>query len=395
MKKILKRIVKSSRWIFQIYYHIGSLLLRIAGIFFLVKENLVLFVVYGGQRYDDSPRFVYEYMKQREEYRRYQCKWAFIEPEKMTDIPENEKVRIDTWEYYKTALMAGYWITNSSVSRGLNFKKKKTVNILFQHGMAGLKKLGTDIKKDNKSFRNGFSEKFDMIFLEGKKEDAILKNAWQTDGKEFYLTGLPRNDELLRKTDEEIESLKQKLGIPLDKKVILYAPTFREYNRDSQLATFLKPPFDFDLWERELGAEYVLILTAHYEVAKLMDVPENHPFIINAFKYPHINDLLLVSDILVSDYSSVIWDYSILERPIISYAYDFEEYQRERGLYDGYEEIFSQGVMQTQEQVISFIKSMDYLAECVYTRQYMKEKYVVCAENTAEKCTELIFNMRG
>ena len=60
---------------------------------------------------------------------------------------------------------------------------------------------------------------------------------------------------------------------------------------------FLKPPFDFDLWHRELGNEYILLLTAHYEVEKLMDIPTNHPFIINAFGYPHINELMLVADL--------------------------------------------------------------------------------------------------
>lgn len=393
----LKQICKSSRTFYTMYYHVMSLILRFLGLFIKVKKNQVLFVVYGGQRYDDSPRFIYEYMKGHPQYSKYKCKWAFIDPDSIKEVPKEEKVRIDTPAYYKTALESAYWITNSSASRGLNFMHKKTVNICSEHGMAGMKVIGTDIKEKNgknKSFVNGFSEKFDAILIEGKKETEILKRAWNANEKMLIQYGLPRNDELVHKTPEDIIALKKKLGVPLDKKVILYAPTFREYKRDSALAVYLKPPFDFDKWYECLGDEYVLLLTAHYEVAKLMDVPKAHPFVINAFKYPHINDLMLVSDLLISDYSSVVFDYSILGRPIISYAYDYEDYRRERGLYDGYEGIFSHGVMRTEEDVIHFIRTMNYDAECKYTRENIRDEYIANYGDATEKCTKAIFEIK-
>lgn len=391
MKNLFKRIAKSSKIVYSIYFYMCSFILNIIRVFISMDKHLILFVVYGGQRYDDSPRFVYEYMKEHEKYKKFKFMWAFIDPSSVPEVPDTEKIKIDTWSYYKAALQAKYWITNSSVSRGLHFKKKETINIMFQHGMAGIKKIGNDLDSTNKSFKNGYDEKFDLIMIEGKKEEEILKKAWNISGDELRQTGLPRNDELVHKSPDEILALKKKLNIPTDKKVILYAPTFREYSKDSKLATFLKPPFDFDLWNQELGKEYVLLLTAHYEVAKLMEVPEQHPFVRNAFKYPHINDLMLVSDLLISDYSSIIWDYSILGKPILSYAYDYSQYKKTRGVYEGYENIFFHGIMKTEEEVIRYLKSMDYSLECKYTKEKIREEYIAEYGSSTDKCVKMIF----
>ena len=210
---------------------------------------------------------------------------------------------------------------------------------------------------------------------------------------EILNIGLPRNDELVHVDEKKILQIKNKLNIPLGKKVILYAPTFREYNKDSTLSTFLKPPFNYDLWYKELGDEYVLLLTAHYEIAKLMSIPEGHPFVINAFKYPYINELMIVSDNLISDYSSIIFDYSIMCKPIISFAYDYKEYKEERGLYDGYEGIFSHGVMQTEEEVINFIKNIDYTYEQNYTKNNIRDKYLSNYGDATEKAVSAIFGV--
>ena len=85
-------------------------------------------------------------------YSRYKTVWAFEHPEKY-ELPNSNKIKIDTLKYYITALRAKYWITNSSITRGLNFKKKSTKYVIFQHGTAGIKVLGNDVGKDNKSFK--------------------------------------------------------------------------------------------------------------------------------------------------------------------------------------------------------------------------------------------------
>lgn len=270
MKKWIRNLVKNNRMLYIIYNKIFSAVLNFIGLFVKINKKQALFVVYGGKRYDDSPRFVYEYIKEQPEYKDIKCIWAFINPKEFDFLPENKKVKIDTKDYYKAVLKSKYWITNSSVQRGLSISNKNHVDVLLQHGMAGIKKIGSDVDKKNKTYKLNKQEQFDLIFIEGKKEKDILIKVWQTKPENFYLTGLPRNDELYKINKEKVLEIKQKLGVPLNKKVILYAPTFREFYLDSSLDNIVKPPFDFEKLSKELGEEYIMVVTAHYQVGKLL-----------------------------------------------------------------------------------------------------------------------------
>lgn len=389
MKSRIKAFVKNSKLVYALYFHIGSLFLRFVGLFVKIDPNLILFISYGGQKYDDSPKVVCEYLQRNPVSPEHKYVWAFIEPDKFPQV-EN-KVKVDTLSYYITAMRAGIWITNSSASRGLNFKKVQTKNYLFQHGMCGIKKLGADIQDTEKAFFIGFKEKFDAIFIEGKKEIPILTHAWGIKPEVFHTTGLPRNDDLETVTVDEIREIKGRLGIPADKKVILYAPTFRESSRAGDGRNALGIPMDFAKWEETLGQEYVMLITAHYEVAKLLDELPKNSFVINAFKYPELNDLIKVADVLISDYSSIVFDYAIMERPIFCYGYDYDSYAVERGLYTDLDNLFSQGVLRTEDALLDAIVEINYPAECAYTRERIKGEYIAAYGNAAEKAVAIIF----
>ena len=389
MKSRIKAFVKQNKVVYSLYYHLGSLFLRFIGLFVKTDPDLILFISYGGQKYDDSPRVVYEYLLKHPVSSKHKYVWAFVDPDRFPQV--EQKVKVDTLSYYITAMHAGYWITNSSASRGLNFRKKQTKNYLFQHGMAGIKKIGIDVEQFDKAFRIGFHETFDAIFIEGKKELDILPRAWRMDSSLFHMTGLPRNDDLATITEDEIKSIKDLLGIPQSKKVILYAPTFREFSRAENGRNTLGIPFDFSKWEAALGQEYVLLVTAHYEVAKLLDELPKNDFVINAFQYPVLNDLIKVSDILVSDYSSIVFDYSIMERPIFCYGYDYDTYSAERGLYTDLEQLFSHGVLRTEDGVLKAIQEINYKQECEFTRSHIKHEYIAAYGDAAEKAIQIIF----
>lgn len=390
MKSRIKAFVKKSKVFYTLYFYIGSFLLQLIGLFIKTDPNLILFISYGGQKYDDSPRVVYEFLKKNPISLEHKYVWAFIEPDKFPEI--KNKVKVDTLFYFITAMRSGIWITNSSASRGLKFKKKQTKYYLFEHGMTGIKKIGVDVERFDKAFRIRFQEKFDGIFIEGKKEKEILSHAWQMKEDIFYVTGLPRNDDLVFVNDDEIEMLKIRLGIPNNKKVILYAPTFREFSRAEDGKNALGIPINFAEWKNKLADKYVLLITAHYEVAKLLDELPNNDFVINAFKYPYVNDLLKVADVLISDYSSIIFDYAILERPIFCYGYDYKNYLKERGLYIDLDMLFSHGVIQTEKLLLSTILEMNTDAECQYTRKHIKEEYIATYGNAAKKAIEIIFS---
>jgi CDP-glycerol glycerophosphotransferase len=387
-KQFLKNLLKSNKYIYFCYFWIVSFFLRVCRIFVTKKDNLILFVVYGGSRYDDSPRFVYEQMKKDPAFDKFELVWAFQKPEEIAEVTEG-KIRIDTWEYFKTALAAKYWITNSSVSRGLSFQGKHNAIIYFEHGIVAIKTIGVDIKEGNESFHVKEIERKNHIFIGGTEaEENILKEAWKLDSEVVYKIGLPRNDELYHCTRERIAKLREQFKIPQGKKVILYAPTFREYNRDETLTVYFKPPIDVNRWKSCLGEEYVLLMAGHYEIQKMI-LQDDDEFVINCFGYPHINDLMMVSDVLVSDYSSIIFDYAILERPILAYAYDFDEYERKRGVYPGYEQIFHNGIIRTEDELIQRIQQLDYEAERLYTRDHIKNRFLSGDGNAAKTFVEL------
>lgn len=388
MRMKIRNILKSSKLIYNIYFYVFSVLLKFLGLFIKIDDNLVLFVSYSGRKYDDSPKVLYEYMKNNKEYNNYKCVWAFENPSKYPLDKEN-KVKIDSLAYYIVALKAKYWITNSSITRGLNFKKKQTKYIIFQHGTLGIKKLGSDIATNNKSFRIKKEEKIDMFIIQGKKERPILERCLGLKDN-IYELGLPRNDELCNDNKKKIKELKKQFNIPNNKKVIVYTPTFREFYKDSKRSTYLKAPFDFKILEKELSQDYVMVITAHYEVAKMLNIPKNSKFVINAFDYPYFNDLLLIADILISDYSSAFFDFSILEKPMLCYAYDYDMYLKERGFYTDLNKLFYDGVIKSQEELIKIIKNMDYKKESNYTKK-IKNEYIKNYGNTVEICAKEIF----
>ena len=389
----LKTAVKNSKLLYSLYFWGGSAILRFAGLFVKTDPNLILFASYGGRKYDDSPRVVYEYLKTHPVSEKIRMVWGFVNPDEYPEV-EN-KIKIDTIPYYYTALKAGYWITNSSISRGLDFKKRKTKNILFQHGMVGIKRIFTDVLQAENVFVSGFYEQYDMVFIEGKKEIPILSRVWRLDEKVFYITGLPRNDDLVNYTQEEVTAIKERFGIPQDKKVILYAPTFRDYYKADDGSSALHIPMDFSRWERELSDEYVLLVTAHYEVAKLLDSLPKNNFVYNAFGYPHVNDLMKVADLLISDYSSIVFDYSILERPILCYGYDYDTFASVRGTYMDISTLFHDGIIRDEDSLLHTITTMDYDVQCRFTREQIRDKYLASYGNAAEKAVKTIFGAQN
>lgn len=389
LKSRLKALVKNNKLIYRLYFWGGSMLLRFIGLFVKTDPDLMLFVSYGGSKYDDSPRVVYEYLLKHPVSSDHRFVWAFTDPDAYPEV-EN-KIRIDTVSYYFTALKAGWWITNSSVSRGLDFRKKETRSILFQHGMLAMKRIGADVRQRENVFVTEYYEQYDQVFIEGKKETPILSRVWHLDESVFHTTGLPRNDDLVDFPADEVTVIRRKLGIPAGKKVILYAPTFRDFYKAEDGQSALHIPMDFEKWEKTLGEEYVLLITAHYEVAKLLDTLPKNDFVINAFGYPRINDLMKVSDILISDYSSIVFDYSILGRPILCYGYDYDQFNAVRGTYEDINRIFFNGVISDEDTLLNTILTMDFAAQCRYTRERIRDEYLASYGGAAKKAVEIIF----
>ena len=170
MRDRLIYILKHNKFIQKLYVVIMSFVFKVCGTFLKTDDKLVLFVSFMGKNFNDSPKVLYDYMQSHPEYKGYRCVWAFEHPE---NFPGLETVKIDTPAYFKMALRAKYWITNTNIERGLKFKKKDQVYLNTWHGIA-LKYIGNDCpgRKDYNF------DTLDYLTVSGDYDECVFKSAF-------------------------------------------------------------------------------------------------------------------------------------------------------------------------------------------------------------------------
>lgn len=370
IKDEMMNIIKTSSKLKKVYNKFGSFFLKLIGLFVVRDDKLIFFNCFGGKKYDDSPKAIYEYLKDDNRFNGFRFIWAFHEPERF-EVPGAQIIKTDNLKYFISAMKARVWITNSGIERGLSFKKKYTIYVNTWHGTP-IKYMGSDEYKIKPADMPRCN--YDIQNAQSKFEADIFSRVFNIPYERMLVCGYPRNDILVKNDSATQKEYKEKLGIPLNKKVILYAPTFREYERDSYRNCVLKPPVDFEKWKTVLGDEYVVLMRCHYEVAKLLGVGLDGVFVKDVSDYPILNDLMLASDILISDYSSIIFDYSILDRPIIVYTYDYDTYKDKRGMYIDVREELPGGSV-SEDELLDIIHSLDWKYAVDKVRSF-RGKYV-------------------
>ena len=321
------------------------------------KKKTIVITSYAGRNYDDSPKALYEEICKRKEFDNWEIVWVFVNPERFI-IPRGRKIKIDTLKFFYTLMSSKLWISNTGMDRDIHINQPKTVKIETWHGTP-LKKIGIDQNNTAVGRRNRRLDNSTIRCAQSEYDREIFKRVFNAAEDSFLMCDLPRNDGLRFFSADKTKQIRSRLGIPEDKKVLLYMPTYREYDIDDRNQYYAAPPIDLQKWEAMLGAEYVLLVRLHYAVSKAMEIKDND-FVKDVSHYATLNDLYLSADCLISDYSSAFVDYSILERPMLCFAYDYEKYSRERGLYIDFNKEMPCKVLKTEDEVIECIKTMDY-----------------------------------
>ena len=300
-----------------------------------VNKNQIMFISFGGKFYSDSPRSIYEYL-----YNNHNDEFDFVWviDDKKTKIPGNpKKVERFSKEYYKEVAKSKYWVTNGRHAIRLK-KKKDQVLVSTWHGTP-LKKLGFDIgnvygkNPNQKKLYRRVSKEWDYLISPSAFVSEKLRSSFGYDGV-ILEEGYPRNDKLYNATESEINEIRESLKIPKDKKVVLYAPTWRDDKFFEDGSIEFKLEMDLDKLKETLSDEYVLLVKTHYFVGNRLDLSDYEGFVYNVSTYDDIVDLYLISDILVTDYSSVFFDFANLKRPMLFYTYDLDKYENVlRGFY--------------------------------------------------------------
>ena len=235
-------------------------------------------------------------------------------------------MKIDSPGYFKTALRAKYWITNTNIQRGLSFKKKNQIYLNTWHGIP-LKHIGNDCP-GRKDYHFG---SVDYLIVSGDYEEQVFKSAFHAREDRFLRCGMPRNEALWLADQHTRWAMREKLGIPRGNRVILYAPTWRD-SRDKGRSYAIEPPIHAARWKAALGEDSLVLFRAHHQSTRVLGI-QFDDFIRDVSHYPDVNDLMIAADFLITDYSAIAFDYSILCRPIFCYAYDYDSYLAERGTY--------------------------------------------------------------
>ncbi|HAB61053.1 MAG TPA: CDP-glycerol:glycerophosphate glycerophosphotransferase, partial [Lachnospiraceae bacterium] len=326
-----------------------------------MKDNWVLFESFFGKSYSDSPKYIYEYLNQAYP-NEYKCIWVIND--KKTKIPYGAiKVKRFSIRYAYYFARCKYDVLNV---RQPNWIRKRKGNVFLEtwHGTP-LKRLVFDQEEvcgasplhKQQFYRQ--SRDWDYLISDNGFSTETFKRAFLFHN-EIVECGYPRNDVLYAPDKEaRIIKLKNQLGIPRDKKTILYAPTWRddEYYGKGEYKFALK--LDLHELKRQLGDEYVLLLRTHYYIADSIDTTGIEDFAFNVSKYNDISELYLISDLLITDYSSVFFDYANLRRPILFYTYDLEKYRDMlRGFYLDIEKDMPGPLLFTEEEVIAAIKDI-------------------------------------
>lgn len=365
-----------------------------------IDENMVFFSSFNGKYYTDSPKSIYLYMKSNPEFKNYKFVWAFSEPENHKDLECKNTIIVKqgSKSYEKYLSMAKYWVTNHRVYDYI-YPKKSQIYVQCWHGTP-LKRLGFDLQKTDNAL-NTLKEMQHKYLIEAKKLNYMVSPSKFTSEKlrsAFNLKkvhkenniieqGYPRNDFLYNHTEEEVKRIKQRLGIDgINKKIILYAPTWRDNQHQAGVGYTYKTEVDFDKLQKELQNEYIILFRAHYFVSNSFDFEKYKGFIYNVSDLDDVNETYVVSDILITDYSSVFFDYANLKRPMLFYMYDFEEYKDEmRGFYIDLDELPGE-ITKTEDELINAIR---HTKTFEYNEKYKKfnDKFNYLDDGQAAKRT--------
>ena len=328
---------------------------------------MVFFESFLGKNYSGNPKYIYEEMIKKEEFKGYKFVWSYS-GQRPQDIPGNPIiVDRDTDEYYKYLAKSKYWVSN--IIFPVHRKRPENVYLQTWHGTP-LKKLGFDIDIEGPETlaRENFyieSRNWDYLISANPYSSEIFKRAFKFN-KKVLDYGYPANDIFYKEgLGDQVNKIKKKLNIPPYKKVILYAPTWRDNEATNSWEHSFELKFSLDEFYKRFKDEYVLILRMHHLVADALQIKEEYKSsVLELSKYDDIQELYTISDILITDYSSVFFDYANSRKPMLFFGYDFEEYKDEiRGFYLDMEKNLPGPVIQTGSELLKAIENINIITE--------------------------------
>lgn len=358
-----------------------------------LQKNKILLSSYDGMGYRCNCKYIAEKLLQ--DKAPVELVWL-VSDNNICDLPEGiTKVVINSPQFYKEVLTAKVYITNTEhflYDQYFLYDHKKDgqffINTWHGYGPFKLVKGDCATTREHLLKSNGAC---DLFITASSFYTHVYRRSFCYEG-EVLECGAPRNDVFFHANDFS-EKIRKIYQIPQEKGIVLYAPTFRTVDRDAFDKYDLKWEQILDSLQERFGKEYIVVYRIHYFLHKLVSEKGLYEGAVDATFYPDVQELLVASDIVITDYSSLMWDFSLQRRPVFLYQNDEGEYTNNRGFYAPVSE-WPYPKAHSQEELVEQINCFDEDKYITELNAFFK-KYGSCddghaSERVAERILEVI-----
>ena len=328
--------IKLKKYTWKLRHKMNTILFPFAAkvfCFFPVKRNRIVVCNYHGKGYGDNPKYIVD--KILEHNKDIEVVWLLDKyTNGVVDFPESIKeVQYYTMKSMYYLATAAVWIDNCRKDYAPK-KKKGQLYLQTWHGGLGFKLVERKCVEDLPPFylkhAKADAEMTDLMLSNSKKTSEIIYDMFWYSGK-ILEAGLPRNDELFKNVNRKAEAVRENLGIPKETHIVLYAPTFRD--------EFDLAPYDLELnsfaeaLEKKFGGKWVGLYRLHPNIKADASKLMNFNNCIDVTRYADSTALLSATDVFVSDFSSMVFDFELSKKPVFLYATDYASYVKTRGVW--------------------------------------------------------------
>ncbi|MGX7051141.1 bifunctional glycosyltransferase/CDP-glycerol:glycerophosphate glycerophosphotransferase [Leuconostoc palmae] len=354
-----------------------------------ILEKTVVYASLWGDKFNDNPRAIYDYLQSH--YPEFEH--IIVLKNVITDetLPNAKFVSFDTKEYWYYLARAKYFVNNVNFEENERIKRPEQIELQTMHGTP-LKSMGFNVTTDWSSA--GYerylkkNRNWDYLTVPSDFVAEIAKESYRHNA-EVLKFGYPRNDTLFRNTSQKaLIDLKNRMHLPTDKKIILYAPTWRKKGPVSF-------DFDYNQLNEQLPKDSLLIIKGHH-LNTIIDVPVCNNIQLADDQFT-IEDYYKVSDVMITDYSSTMFDFALLKKPMIFYVYDYEEYIASRGLNFDFKNDAPGPLVYSQEELIDALQNVEQNRE-IYSDKIKRfeNKFIQYDKgNASAQIVESIFTNHG
>lgn len=294
------------------------------------KKRIVFFSYFGTQ-YSCNPKYISEYMQER--HPDFEIIWAFKSPQNFSYLHDKgiKTVKYLHPYFLHVCLTSKFIVTNSEIPAWFPIMKRQ-VYINTWHGGGAYKRVGAAYQKETpgKQIRAEIAREVPCTYVSSSNAftELTIHQSFHHDGT-ILSCGMPRNDMLFNNDHPELhDKIRAYYHLPSEAKILLYAPTYRESKAASDYLFDCKA-IQSALSEK-FGGNWFILFRTHYFVMNQLNNAANY---IDASNYPDMQELLYAADVLITDYSSSMWDFSLTRRPCFLYATDLNYYDLDRGFY--------------------------------------------------------------